>query len=99
MPCCCSAVEKLLLFITINTMMLRFNWCLKALCCTFVLTKQTVLWIGLSLWDGRWLSPSLPLEAVIFLSSPEPSLSRQEGLGLFWPFRTEINDHQKKEIE
>ena len=70
MTYCYSAVEKLLLFITINTMMLRFNWCLKALCCTFVLTKQTVLWIGVGLWDRRQLNASMLLEAGV-LFSPE----------------------------
>lgn len=40
--------------------------------------------------------PSPPLEAAILRSSPEPSLSRQEGFGPFWPFRTEVNSHQKK---
>lgn len=98
MPCCCSAGEKLLLFITINTVMSRFNWCLKALCCTFILTKQTLVWIALSLWGQRQLSPSPQLGAEC--SNPplqSPSLSRQEGY--FWPLRKEIEEHQEKEIK
>lgn len=100
MPCCCSAGEKLLLFITINTAMSRFNWCLKALCCTFILTKQTLLWIALSLWGQRQLSPSPPLGAESSNAPLQsPSLSRQEDLGSLWPFGMEIKDHQKKEMK
>lgn len=100
MPCCCSAGGKLLLFITINTEMLRFNWCLKALCCTFILTKQTLLWIALSLWGWRQLSPS-PLLGAEFSNAPlqGPSVTGQEDLGSLWPFGMEIKDHQKKEME
>lgn len=95
MRCCCSAGEKLLLFITINTAMSRFNWCLKALCCTFRLTKQTLLWIALSLWGQ--LSPS-PLLGAESSHAPlqSPSLSRQGDLGSLLPFGMEIKDHQKK---
>lgn len=91
MPCCCSAGEKLLLFITINTVMLRFNWCLKALCCTFILTKQTLLWIVLGLWSWRQLSLS-PLLGAEPSNAPfqSPSLSRQKDLKSLWPFRMEI---------